>query len=387
MRQKRSYQVEQAEFESGTTKKLLLDKHRGPNTCLWQNQLDLKTVQTDEEEKEHQKSCGRKVSNHANLVYGKLPLPAVSDGFLQTTMPKGICFSQHEMEGVEASKVLRNSTNGGSSLRHGGPENFHFIDSIGQSVACMGENLIVCSAFTKPMASDACTKNHLLDTWLRTAAVHTVRAPERSLQTDSSATSSVQSSLIDKNSGKYNCMDQSSHGNISSVQHDQMMFYVNSLDRSAANYMQVLLSEKVDNQKVGENLLHDTIGSEPTDLKGCQMKLTKSKNPLVDKNLESTLSLPTTSNTNLHLDENSCDEMPGNALDVFPPISARDSLKEVETCNKYGPIKTLTSNGMKGIITHYQNDGSHLYLLTPNILPPSAVTVHRWLCCDERGIY
>nr|KYP71224.1 DNA polymerase zeta catalytic subunit [Cajanus cajan] len=288
MRRKRSYRVEQAEFESGTTKKLLLDKHREPNTCLWQNQLDLKTVQTDEEEKEHQKSCGRKVSNHVNLVHGKLPLPAVNDSFLQATMPKGVCFSPHEMEGVEASKVLRNCSKGGSSLMHGGPENFHFIDSIDQSVACMGENHKVGTAFTKPMASDACTQNHLLDTRLRTSAVHTVRAPERSLQTNSSASSILWS------------------------------------DHTA-----------------------------------CLMKL----------------------HTIL------CLFLEGNALDVFPPISARDSLKEMETCNKYGPIKTLTSNGMKGVITHYQNDGSHLYLLTPNILPPPADTVHRWLCyAEDKGV-
>jgi len=74
-------------------------------------------------------------------------------------------------------------------------------------------------------------------------------------------------------------------------------------------------------------------------------------------------------------------------LDVFLPISARISKKGMETCNEYVTNKTFTSNGTKVATTHYQNDGSHLYLLTPKMLPPSVDTVHRWLLCNERGIY
>lgn len=313
MRRKRSYRVEQAEFESGTTKKLLLDRHGEPNTCFWQKQLDLKTMQTDEEETEHQKECVV-----SNLVHGKLCLPAGSDISVQASRPKDECFGQHEMEGLEASTVLRNCTNRESSLMDGGlnkPEKLCFIDSTDQSLAFSSENLKVDTCFTKPVASDACTQNPFLDTRLRTAAVHTVRAPERSPRTDSSASSSVHSSLLDdKVSGKYNCMDQGSHGSISFTQHDQMKFCENSVDRSAASGVQVLLSEKVDHQKLHENLLHENIGSDSIDLKGNHVKsteITTGKKPQADKNLESTLSLPTTSNTLLHLDEDSCDEMPG----------------------------------------------------------------------------
>ncbi|XVF06076.1 hypothetical protein REPUB_Repub06bG0017200 [Reevesia pubescens] len=38
-----------------------------------------------------------------------------------------------------------------------------------------------------------------------------------------------------------------------------------------------------------------------------------------------------------------------------------------------------------GIPTHYQNDGSFLYLLTPVFSAPSAESVYRWLSCDEKG--
>ncbi|KAG5044295.1 hypothetical protein JHK87_008210 [Glycine soja] len=357
MRRKRSYRVEQADCESGTTKKLLLDRHEEQNACLWQKQLDLKTMQTDEEEMEHQKNCECEVSNHANLVHGKMPLPAGSDCLLQaTSRPKDEYFGQHEIEGLEASSVLRNCTNGESALMHGGPglqkpEKLYLINSIDPSMVCRGENLKVGTTFTKPVASDACTQNPLLDTRSRTASVHTVRASERTPQTDTSASSSVQSSFIDdKVSDKF--MDQSSHGSRSFVQHDQMTFCENSVEKNAASDVQVLLSEK---------------------------------NPLADKTLEGTLTLPTTSNTHFHLDEDSSDEMPGDVLDDFLPISARDSQKGMETCNEYVTVKTLTSNGTKSVSTHYQNDGSHLYLLTPNILPPSVGTVHRWLLCNKRG--
>jgi len=76
----------------------------------------------------------------------------------------------------------------------------------------------------------------------------------------------------------------------------------------------------------------------------------------------------------------------GDDLDVFLPISARNSKKGMETCNEYVTNKTFTSNGTKVATTHYQNDGSHVYLLTPKILPPSVDTVHRWLLCNEKGI-
>ena len=32
-----------------------------------------------------------------------------------------------------------------------------------------------------------------------------------------------------------------------------------------------------------------------------------------------------------------------------------------------------------GVPTHYQNDGSFLYLLTPALVPPSLECVHQWI--------
>jgi len=324
MRRKRSYRVEQAEYEPGTTKKLLLDRHEELNACFWQKQLDLKTMQTDEEEMENQKICEDEVSNHANLFHGKLLLSTGTDAPLQAGRPKDECFGEHEMEGIEASTELRNCTEGGSALMNDEPgphkpEKLCLFDSIEQSVASMGENLKVGSTFTNHVASDACIQSPFLDTRLRTAAVHEVKAPERSPQTDSSASTSVKSSfIIDSVSGKYNFVGQSSPQSLSFVQHDQRTFCENSVKKSDANDVQVLFSEKVDNQNVGENLLHEIIGSEPTDLKGNHMKITEmttSKNPPADKNLEST-----TSNTHLHLVEDSPDEMPGFNFILFDPI-------------------------------------------------------------------
>ncbi|KAM7469402.1 hypothetical protein LguiA_007585 [Lonicera macranthoides] len=38
-----------------------------------------------------------------------------------------------------------------------------------------------------------------------------------------------------------------------------------------------------------------------------------------------------------------------------------------------------------GVPTHYQNDGSYLYMLTPAFSPPSADKVHKWLLSDGSG--
>lgn len=318
MRRKRSYRVEHAERESRTTKKLLLDRHEGPNTCLWQKQLDLKTMQTDEEEIELQKNCDNKTNNHDNLACGKPLLPAGSDSFLQVSMPKDEYFGQHEMECLEASTVLSYSTNAGSSSMHGGPsphklETSCFIDSIDQSVACRDKNLEVGTAYAKTVASDTYIPNPFLDTLLRTDADRKV--PEKCQQTDSAASSSGQSSSIDdKVSGKHKCMDKSSCGSICLMQHDHIKSYEHAVGKSVASDTQVLQSEKVENQKLGKNFLCETIGSGPIadDLEDNHMKLTEitiDKNPSSDKNLESNLSLPTFSDTHLHLYEE--DEMPG----------------------------------------------------------------------------
>nr|XP_012569554.1 DNA polymerase zeta catalytic subunit [Cicer arietinum] len=300
MRRKRSHRVEHDEHQSGTAKKLILDRHVGPNSRLWQKQLDLETMQTDEEEIELQKYSDHKVSSHDNLICGKQSHPSGSDSFLN--LPKDECFGQHKRGCFEAS-----------------------IDSMYQSGACKEENSKDGTAYAKPVASDAYTPNHSLDTQLRTVDNNKVRAPERCQRTNSAASGSRQNSLIDDG---------------------------------------VLGKNKF--------FIHDFLMR--TEIATCD-------NSSVDKNLESNLSLPTFSDTHLHLDED--DEMPGNALDVFLPNSAKNSQKQMEPWNKC-VTKTHKFSGTKGVATYYQNDGSHLYLLTPNILPPSASSVQRWLFCDER---
>ncbi|MED6120140.1 hypothetical protein PIB30_018351, partial [Stylosanthes scabra] len=331
MRRKRSFRVEQTEYDSGTSKKLLLDRREGPNTCHWKKQLDLKAIQTNEEETKPLKNCDLKLSSRDSLVCQKLPLPDGKDSFLQADMQRDECFSENENGAPEASELLRTSENQGSLVYMPNP--------------CPDVQL------------------------LRTDTDHKIIAPESCQQTYSAASSSVQNSSIDdKVSCKHNYMDQDSRGSISFAQ-------------------QVLLNERVDNKKHGVDLLGEkTIVSESIDddLKDKRMKLTEvsvaKETPLTDKNLENLLPLPTMSDSNSHLDEESCDEM----SDVFLPISIKDSQKEMESWNKCVTIKAPRSHGKKDIAIHYQNDGSPLYLLTPNILPPSVTSVQRWLSLDER---
>ncbi|RYR52485.1 hypothetical protein Ahy_A06g027394 isoform A [Arachis hypogaea] len=344
MRRKRSFRVEQTECDSGTTKKLVLDRHEGSNICLWKKRMDLSTIQTNEEETKLLKNCDLKLTNHDNLVSRKLPLPDGKDSFLQDDMQSDECFSENEMEAPEASDLFRTSGNQGSLVYMPNP----FPD-----VQLM-----------------------------RTDTNYKIITPERCQQTYSASSSSVQNLSIDnKVLCKPNCTNQDSHGSISFAQESQI----------PASHTRVLLNERVDNKKHGVNLLGEkNIVSESIDddLKDKHMELTEvsvaKETCSTDKNLENLLPLPTMPDSHLHLDEESCDEMSGNALDVFLPISTKDSQKEMKTWNKYVAIKAPRSHGKKDVAIHYQNDGSHVYVLTPNILPPSVTSVQRWLSLDER---
>lgn len=320
MRRKRSYRVEHAERESGPTKKLHLNRHEEPNTPIWQKQLDLKTLRNGKEETELQKNSDHKVGNiHDNLVYGKLLLPSGSDSFLQASMPKDECFGQHDMECLDASKVLSNAANE-CYLMHEEPglhklETLRIIDSMDQSVAGRDKSTkdgIVCA---KTVASDAYTPHSSLGVQLKTDANHNFRASEGFQQIDSAASSSGQSpSIDDKVSGKNTYEGKNSCGSISFVQRDQIKSCEHAVGKSAASDKQVLLSKKVDNQRLGKNVLCETVSSEPivNDPKVNHMKLTEiaiGKKSLACENLERKFSLPTFSDTHLHLDED--DEMPG----------------------------------------------------------------------------
>ncbi|KAE9593684.1 hypothetical protein Lal_00036393 [Lupinus albus] len=391
MRRKRSHRVEQAECESGRTKKILVDRHEEPNTCLWKKQLDFKTIQTDEDETELQNNFDHKPSNHDNLVCEK-PHPSGSDSFLRATEasnPKDDCLGQHEMDSVETSLVFGDPLNRSSLFCQGpcNPENTHLTDSIDHLEGCRGKNLKDDTAYAKAVASDSCIPKSFSDVLLRADADNGTSGPEACHKIDCAASTCVHFSCIDdKVSGEHNGIDKNSNRSIPFLEHDQTKYFQNAMGKSAASDMQVLL---IENKKHDEYLMHETIGPEPIvdDLKGNDVvKLTGitigKKTPLADKKLESFKSLPTISNTHFPLDEEAYDEMPGNALDVFLPFSANESQKEMKTWNKFVAIAAPRSHGNEGVSTHYQNDGSPLYLLTPNILPPSALSVHRWL--DER---
>ncbi|XP_038703838.1 DNA polymerase zeta catalytic subunit isoform X2 [Tripterygium wilfordii] len=75
----------------------------------------------------------------------------------------------------------------------------------------------------------------------------------------------------------------------------------------------------------------------------------------------------------------------GGSSDEFLPFFARDDWDE-EVWNKCeNRYSNICQEALMGVPTHYQNDGSLLYLLTPVILPPSVDRVCRWLMHDGEG--
>ncbi|CAN6575672.1 unnamed protein product [Malus baccata var. baccata] len=75
----------------------------------------------------------------------------------------------------------------------------------------------------------------------------------------------------------------------------------------------------------------------------------------------------------------------GRATDDYFPFFVGDFPDEKEIQNKC--VRSESSSheeSVMGVPTHYQTDGSFLYLLTPATSPPSAEKVNRWLSSDEK---
>ncbi|XP_050223350.1 DNA polymerase zeta catalytic subunit [Mercurialis annua] len=79
----------------------------------------------------------------------------------------------------------------------------------------------------------------------------------------------------------------------------------------------------------------------------------------------------------------------GNSFDELLPFFEGECQEKKEVQNFVLPASdsNVLQKTIMGVPTHYQNDGSLLYLLTPVYSPPSADCVSRWLgCIDEDAI-
>lgn len=74
-------------------------------------------------------------------------------------------------------------------------------------------------------------------------------------------------------------------------------------------------------------------------------------------------------------------------MDDILPFFVRDCQDETDIQNNC--VRACESHPHQesaiGVPTHYQTDGSYLYLLTPAISPPSAKNVYSWLSSDDKG--
>lgn len=64
-----------------------------------------------------------------------------------------------------------------------------------------------------------------------------------------------------------------------------------------------------------------------------------------------------------------------------------DFQEKTESRNKSSKVSDSASQqeAAIGVPTHYQNDGSYLYLLTPTVSPPPAENVIRWLSTGNKS--
>ncbi|KAK9292556.1 hypothetical protein L1049_020530 [Liquidambar formosana] len=114
------------------------------------------------------------------------------------------------------------------------------------------------------------------------------------------------------------------------------------------------------------------------------------KPPTIDwtDGIENALLLPTIPNRPFCRDEESYEGTSGRASDKFLPFFGGDCQEEKDFHdNCYGNTEfNFHQEAIMGVPTHYLNNGSCLYLLTPVFSPPSADCVHKWLFHNERGV-
>ncbi|KAI8527302.1 hypothetical protein RHMOL_Rhmol12G0065400 [Rhododendron molle] len=73
-------------------------------------------------------------------------------------------------------------------------------------------------------------------------------------------------------------------------------------------------------------------------------------------------------------------------VDEILPFFESNCLKDGEVQKKSSTINDLDPHKrVVGVPTHYQNDGSYLYMLTPVVSPPSVDSVSRWLLHVDSG--
>ncbi|GMI88783.1 recovery protein 3 [Hibiscus trionum] len=75
----------------------------------------------------------------------------------------------------------------------------------------------------------------------------------------------------------------------------------------------------------------------------------------------------------------------GRAMDEILPFFLQEIEEKESQNNIVGNNNSKSQEAALGVPTHYQNDGSFLYQLTPVFSPPSADSVYGWLSCVDKG--
>ncbi|KAK8698089.1 hypothetical protein V6N13_114220 [Hibiscus sabdariffa] len=75
----------------------------------------------------------------------------------------------------------------------------------------------------------------------------------------------------------------------------------------------------------------------------------------------------------------------GRAMDEILPFFSQEREEKESQNNIVGNNNCKSQKAALGVPTHYQNDGSFLYQLTPVFSPPSVDSVYEWLSCVDKG--
>ncbi|KAJ7973360.1 DNA polymerase [Quillaja saponaria] len=334
MRRKRCYRVEEPESKFHVYKKVQSETDKKEKTFISMKRLDFQEWQNDEEETNFHDANDVEVTNPDHPVGGKLPLLFNSDRNLQASILKDKKFGPSDFFGLEVNIDSGNSRDADPYQLYKGP------------LLCKSNSVCSAASFDH---SETCIESKSCQ------------------QAAATALSCVIGATVESEDP---CIR-------SSIGCGQKKSYVNLVGRDCGTDIS-LPSKKYDNGKQGNNLA----------LCGMTICMKPPTADLTDKQSETASCLPTAPCSQLILDVEDHDGTSGKDLDHILPFFEWDSQTERENMNNYVRNSDSKSRQEKllGVPIYCQNDGSHLYLLTPKISPPPANCVYQWLLSDDKDL-
>ncbi|PON37843.1 DNA polymerase zeta catalytic subunit [Trema orientale] len=353
MRRKRHYRIEPVECNSLRVEKVSLDEKEKEDTNIIPRQLDFQMFQIDEPSRRPLESlnfCPSLVDSES-MGHGFYDVKTIDNSFLGANSPDDGNFCSHKGNNDDGSGTV---TRSGNFLGRG-PSDVHLSSSLSKPKNPDSEAAI--AHYENYQESDI----RLLK-------------PDPEENTFAAASSSFQTTVGHEELGVKGGTEGQPSGEWA---HEMSSKKPDVRSRNNTNVLDSGQSQGVEVSMVVENDLQDK------DLISMTFCRKPPATEWIDCSSRKSFSCPIVSYLPCP-DKESHDGTSGKFLDDCLPFFMEAVQEKTMSQNKNMNVSdfTLQKEAAIGVSTHYQNDGSRLYLLTPIISPPPAENVIRWLSSE-----